>query len=602
MSFLEENMASLSSFGALPDANMARGITTTANSTTLTSQAAIFSATDVGKSVVIGFGPGTAKQKTTIAALISPTQITLATPATSTITNGGLSWGTDCSAALQAALTSMRDAGGGRLLIDGIFLLTEPVLQSFAAAFTETRASVIGSGTDSGIIIGTDANEDAISLANVAIEMVDFGLIGAVDATADAKRVLMLSSCSTVLTRVFLQGLLASEAVVLSTGGSLYQEQCNYGGTFVPGNGGYTQAVVDNVNWYAFHDRESSFIDYGYWRGLELSKTGQSSTLAWIRAQNPIGTLGARQEGVFELDGTRFDENTRSGVVVQSTGSRIQSVRLHGVRANVIDATLAGGMYIDNVRNVEVVNCAHGLAANDTRFGTFVNCTTVLVDRQRLSAKVNSIVATDVGSLTIKDSDPFKTYVFTRVGFRPVTTALGPYAVVKAGAISDADFPAPPAPFTRGYDTTTGREYFKSPAGGWAYYAIAGGTITGPELVTNGTFNAGVTGWTAQNGAVLSAVSSKLRVTSPNAYGLAYQKVTLEVGKTYQVSGEITNGTGPGNIQVGTGIGTGGYFATTASGSGSFVATQATAYVTLVMNSGSPGVYADFDNISIRAF
>jgi hypothetical protein len=171
---------------------------------------------------------------------------------------------------------------------------------------------------------------------------------------------------------------------------------------------------------------------------------------------------------------------------------------------------------------------------------------------------------------------------------------------VKAGAISDADFLAPPAPFTRGYDTTTGREYFKSPAGGWAYYAIEGGTITGPELITNGTFDAGVTGWTARNGATLSVVGGKLRVTSPNAYGLAHQKITLVAGTTYRVSCEITNGTGPGNVQVGTGIGTTNYVNAAVSGSNTFVATEAVAYVTLVVNSGSPGTFADFDNISIR--
>jgi hypothetical protein len=414
MSNLEENGASLSSFGAISDAKMVRGITTALNSVTLTSQTAIFSATDVGKSVVIGFGVGVTKQKTTIAAVTSPTQVTLAAPASAAIANGGLSWGTDCSAALQAALASMDAAGGGRLFVDGIFLLTEPVSQSFAATFTETRISIIGTGTNSALIIGTDANEDAITLSNVAVDMDDFGVIGVADATADARRVLMLTNCATVMRRMILQGLLASEAVVLNTGGSLDQEQCNYGGSFVPGNSGYTQAVVDNVNWYGFRDRGSSFIDYGYWRGLELSKTGQSGTLAWIRAQNPIGTLGARQEGVFELNGTIFDENTNGGVVVRSTGARIQTVRLTGMRANVINATAASGMRIENVRNVEVVNCAHGLAATDIPLGYFTNCTTVLIEGQRLSAKVNGLVATDVGTLTIKDSDPFKTLFLTR--------------------------------------------------------------------------------------------------------------------------------------------------------------------------------------------
>jgi hypothetical protein len=591
----------LTAYGAVADARMARRISTTAGNATITSQAAIFADSDVGKAIIIGFGPGSPKQRTTIAAVVSPTQITLAAPAAATVANGGISWGTDCSAALQAGFAAMRAAGGGKMLIDGIFLLTSPVSQSFAATFTEARISIAGTGTDSAIIIGTDSADDAITLANVSVDMADFGIIGAVDATADGRRILMLSNCTTVLRRMLLQGLLASEAVVLNTGGSLHQEHCNYGGTFVPGNDGYTQAVTDNTNWYAFRDHESSYIDYGYWRGLELSKTGQSGTLAWIRAQNPIGTLGARQEGVFELDGTRMDENTLNGVVVRSTGARIQTVRLAGVRANIINATSARGMHIENVRDVEVVDCAHGLAATDIPLGSFVNCTTVLIEGQRLSAKVNGIIAVDVPSLTIKDSDPFLTYDFTRVGYRPVTSALGPYAIVKVGAVSDADFPTPPAAFTRGYDRSTGREYVKSAAGGWTYYAIAGGDLIGNELIVNGTFDSGTTGWTPVNSGQLSVVGGKLRVTNGAAYGYAYQRIAVTPGQTYRASWQVTNGTAPAVVYIGSGQEQRDLVPIGAASPATFTATGTEVYVHLALDSPNAGAYADFDNVSLRA-
>ena len=74
----------------------------------------------------------------------------------------------------------------------------------------------------------------------------------------------------------------------------------------------------------------------------------------------------------------------------------------------------------------------------------------------------------------------------------------------------------------------------------------------GVELVSNGTFNDGTTGWTAQNAAI-SVSSGQLTVDdSANAgsYSSANQNVTTDRGLTYLLKVEIVSTTGTPSIAV----------------------------------------------------
>jgi len=61
--------------------------------------------------------------------------------------------------------------------------------------------------------------------------------------------------------------------------------------------------------------------------------------------------------------------------------------------------------------------------------------------------------------------------------------------------------------------------------------------LTGPELVTNGTFDTDTSGWSAQN-ATLSQTSGQMRIVDAGDYSAAYQAITTEIGKTYLLSFE----------------------------------------------------------------
>ena len=131
--------------------------------------------------------------------------------------------------------------------------------------------------------------------------------------------------------------------------------------------------------------------------------------------------------------------------------------------------------------------------------------------------------------------------------------------------------------------------------------------VTGSELVTNGTFDSNITGWTAGGPATLSHSSGNL-VIEDNGY--AYQVVTTVVGKSYvaeiEVSAVSSSPAGIWELRVGTSeyppnlhdgpnqYSAGKYVAT-------FTATTTTTFIVLKTHGTTGGTQTvSFDNVSVR--
>ena len=81
--------------------------------------------------------------------------------------------------------------------------------------------------------------------------------------------------------------------------------------------------------------------------------------------------------------------------------------------------------------------------------------------------------------------------------------------------------------------------------GAWLADTVAEAVQDGAENVSNGTFDAGTTGWDSSNGSILNAVAGKLRVQATNSYGGVIQNIPTVVGRNYVLTfetGEIING------------------------------------------------------------
>ena len=129
-------------------------------------------------------------------------------------------------------------------------------------------------------------------------------------------------------------------------------------------------------------------------------------------------------------------------------------------------------------------------------------------------------------------------------------------------------------------------------------------SISGSELVTNGTFNTDTSGWTASAAATLSTDTGRLKVASSGSYAWAYQAFTTVIGKTYRISFDTTNGDATiVCIFVGTDTGlTAANYDSGAKANGShfavFTATATTTYFKPLV--GGVGKFAFFDNISVQ--
>ena len=133
----------------------------------------------------------------------------------------------------------------------------------------------------------------------------------------------------------------------------------------------------------------------------------------------------------------------------------------------------------------------------------------------------------------------------------------------------------------------------------------------GNELVINGSFDNGTTGWVAEYQSALSNVNGKLRITATgiNPYGV--QAISgLTLGKTYKLSFSPFVKTGTGVWVINLGNNAGGYQvqygivrepALAVGGSLIFTATTTVLNIALVGGVGTVvGDYADFDNISVK--
>jgi hypothetical protein len=129
------------------------------------------------------------------------------------------------------------------------------------------------------------------------------------------------------------------------------------------------------------------------------------------------------------------------------------------------------------------------------------------------------------------------------------------------------------------------------------------GTLTGGNLISNGTFDANIDGWTAETDTTITNVSGRLRVTksaSSGPYGIAYIDINTQAGDDYLFVAKSVTGSGPDAFYR---FDDGGIAALTETDGQvhvyRFTAAGETTRVALGVASTSSGAYIEWENVSV---
>ena len=151
---------------------------------------------------------------------------------------------------------------------------------------------------------------------------------------------------------------------------------------------------------------------------------------------------------------------------------------------------------------------------------------------------------------------------------------------------------------TKSFDNASDMITFSRASGAYGLTKVSYGS----ELVTNGTFDTDVSGWTASTANVsLASVGGQFELTN-NGVGAAYQSFTTVVGATYKLEFDYITRNGSGQFRVGTVIGAFEYAIASSVGQRTvyFVATTTTTFISMFDNAGGAGVVNIFDNVSVK--
>ena len=158
---------------------------------------------------------------------------------------------------------------------------------------------------------------------------------------------------------------------------------------------------------------------------------------------------------------------------------------------------------------------------------------------------------------------------------------------------------------TKNFDNALDLITFSRTSGGTALRRVGYGS----ELVTNGTFDTDLTGWTAATAVTTALDNNTMRVSYTTGAGGtfyigAYQSFSTAIGRQYKATVDVTSvssNTGRVRFEQSPGGGQNGNYTSLGLGSYTFyfVATATTTYINLGMASDATGSVG-FDNISVK--
>jgi hypothetical protein len=240
-----------------------------------------------------------------------------------------------------------------------------------------------------------------------------------------------------------------------------------------------------------------------------------------------------------------------------------------------------------------------------------LNSGTLSTQNVTVTAVPNTLHFTGTGTVTLSGTATDGPLVGTGTGENnrvnlTFTPSAGTLTLTVSGTVTNADLVADP--FVSSHIATAGSTVIRAadtlplPIANIPYPEPV---VIGPELVTNGTFDTGVSGWTG-----FTWVSGGVASVGPSSEGLGKQDMAIEVGKVYRVAAtrlSTSPYTGLSTVRLGSSD-QGSNYGTITFGTDTddtelsitFVATSTSVFLSFGWGLGSAGQVVYHDNISVK--
>jgi hypothetical protein len=243
-------------------------------------------------------------------------------------------------------------------------------------------------------------------------------------------------------------------------------------------------------------------------------------------------------------------------------------------------------------------NLATGAVGSSTAFGTGFSKVSASITEQGSGLYRWSFTANTTGT-------NFRVAIYPNVpADLDFDCTIGDVGYVGFVQVEAAPTPSSYIPTNSGSTVTRSADVLTIPAANLPWPSPV---VIGPELVTNGTFDTDISGWTTVLGSASWSAGQISVARGGGGLGRVSAPITCEIGKVYRFTGYQDKGT-TGSVTVTLAIsststvGAIAIFSSVTAGTFDlvFVATQTTHWVLLQNGSGSDGDAALFGNISVR--
>jgi hypothetical protein len=492
---------SLSDFNPAANAQQVYDGTMAAGSAVLTSASGKFAPGDVGKLICIqGAGPGHRKLISTIASYQSATQVTLSASASYAVSPGtalsgsGVTWGTDDSPAIQAALnylttltTPGASSAGVELIIpSGNYVLGTSIVWTSPANYPKLR--IIGQGDSTKMFVigydgGTPGAFQGQTLLLIAgptnFELSNMLWIGTPSSIVDVGILIQLSA--------ILRARIDCDFYWLSPNNSAGWGLINFQNTHLTLHSRFRGSIGGNIvysnNWTGFVDEGSIFIDWGTLDGVNQFTKFQSATpISWIEldaphlAESSDTNMTGQSKVVFR--NTIMDEDGGVPIIINAPLNAIREIELDGVRIN---GPATANTPSINIQGVQLLTINAWIGYNTTNVNDAIilaNVGTAYLRRCTAKALSNRITASStVGTLILEDC------VYTTLNSSAGVTIVTQQGQIAPPTYTVATLPAASAA-NKGFRACVSDQLSSLPA--WGGALTGGGTLLCP-CWSNGT-------------------------------------------------------------------------------------------------------------------